>query len=160
MEVVSKISQKDYVKVIFLMTWANRIIKFFVVLLILLLIYGIYSIFVSGADAPAMAVIFPCLGLLWLYGSTYFGAKRTFKSDRRIGENIRYVFEDKELSIHGESFNATLSWDKVYKVTRHKHWLLIWQNNRIANPVCGNLDENKLEHLSSILNANGVSHTI
>lgn len=66
---------------------------------------------------------------------TYFGAKRNFTANKRISETIEYHFDNDYLSMKGESFNSQLTWDKIYKVTQTKNWLLIWQNSQIANPI-------------------------
>ena len=160
MEIVSKISEKDYVNVFFTILWAKRSIRFCTIIFILIFVLGSFNVFVLKTTGP-VTLLFPLLFLIVFSVSIYFGAKRTFKTDGRISETIRYVFDDVKLAIQGESFESILNWDKVYKVTRSKHWLLIWQNNVLANAISmASLDEQEIDYLRGILNANKVQHSI
>lgn len=160
MEIVSKISEKDYVSVLFTILWSKRSIKFCTIIFILIFIFGFLNVTVLKTADP-ITLLFPLLFLTVFSGSIYLGAKRTFKTDARVREMIRYVFEDAKLIIRGESFESVLSWDRVYKVTRSKRWLLIWQNNMLANAIAmANLDEQKLSYLRGVLNTNKVNNSI
>ena len=78
------------------------------------------------------------LGLFLTIGlrvQVYFSAKRNYKTDGRVGERIEYLFDNDEIRITGESFSSRLTWDKIYSVTENKDWVLIWQNQQIANFV-------------------------
>jgi YcxB-like protein len=78
------------------------------------------------------------LGIVFVFGlraQVYFTAKSNYQSDRRISEQIDYLFTNEEMTVIGESFNTRLTWDKIYGVTGTKNWLLIWQNQQIANVV-------------------------
>ena len=44
-----------------------------------------------------------------------------------------YEFNDETITTTGESFSAKLTWDKIYSVTENKDWVLIWQNQQVAN---------------------------
>lgn len=160
MEIVSKISEKDYVNVFFTILWTKRSIRFCTIIFILIFVFGSFNVFVLKTADP-VTLLFPLLFLTVFSISIYFGAKRTFKTDARISETIRYVFDEVKLMIQGESFESILSWDKVYKVTKSKHWLLIWQNNALANAISmANMEEQKLDYLRGVLNANKVQHSI
>jgi hypothetical protein len=52
-----------------------------------------------------------------------------------VAEQKEYVFTDTDLKITGESFNVTMLWDKIYKVTKTKRWVLIWQTKYLANII-------------------------
>ncbi|MEI9957623.1 MAG: YcxB family protein [Ferruginibacter sp.] len=92
---------------------------------------------------------------------TYFTAKKNYNSNQRISEAIEYQFEKDNLIIKGESFNSQLSWDKIYKVTQTKNWILIWQNSQIANPILKrDIWEGEIESLKVILNGHGVKNNL
>jgi hypothetical protein len=81
-------------------------------------------------------LIFP--GLFLLLGplaEIYFKSKRNYKSDLLIGETIEYQFDNEEIIVTGQSFSSRFSWNKIYKVTETKDWLLIWQNRQMANVI-------------------------
>ncbi len=67
--------------------------------------------------------------------TTYFIAKRNYKSTSKIGEHISYEFNNDHLEMIGESFQAQLTWDKIYRVTETKNWVLIWKTKHIADIV-------------------------
>lgn len=160
MEIVSKISEKDYVSAVLTMLWTRRSIKICTIIFILLFVFNFFTVAVLKTT-DAVTLLFPLIFLSVFLGSIYLGAKKTFKSDRRISEKIRYVFEDTEFNVYGESFSSTLSWDKVHKVTQTKKWLLVWQNNILANIIpMTSLDESRLDYLRDVLNTNNVPHKI
>ena len=61
--------------------------------------------------------------------------KRNYNSNSALREKITYSFEEQQIQMTGESFNSTLSWEKVYRVTESKNWVLIWQSRQIANAI-------------------------
>lgn len=66
---------------------------------------------------------------------TYISAKRNFESNQRMTEPISYEFDATNIHIKGESFNSTLTWAKIHKVTETKDFVLIWQNKIVANAI-------------------------
>ncbi len=52
-----------------------------------------------------------------------------------IGETIEYQFDNEEIIVTGQSFSSRFSWNKIYKVTETKDWVLIWQNRQMANVI-------------------------
>jgi len=134
MNITTKLSIDDYVKVNYHLLYKKWAIKgmtgfgiFFILLALITLI--------SGPNFSWFLFIFGLLLTVGLPIQVYFTAKRNFKSDRRIGEQIEYHFDNQEMQIVGESFNSRLTWDKIYSVTENKDWVLIWQNRQIANVV-------------------------
>ncbi len=77
----------------------------------------------------------PLIVVAFLPAVTYFAAKKNYSSNQRIQEPIEYLFEKDYLVIQGESFNSRLTWDKIYRVTETKKWILIWQSKQIANAI-------------------------
>lgn len=160
MEIVSKISEKEYVSVVFTTLWMKRAIKFCTIIFILVFILSSFNVAVLKTADP-VSLLFPLIFLSVFSGSIYLGAKRTFKTDGRISETVRYIFNDTKLIIQGESFESIFSWDKVHKVSRSKNWLLIWQSNAMVNAISMSaVDEQILDYLRGILNANKVKHSI
>ena len=61
--------------------------------------------------------------------------KKNYKSNGRISETINYEFDKENIQLIGESFNSTLTWEKIYSVTENKYWILIWQSRQVANVI-------------------------
>lgn len=66
---------------------------------------------------------------------TYLSAKKNYNTNARLKETIEYNFDNENIIVTGESFNSKLTWEKVYKITESKDWVLIWQNKLIANII-------------------------
>ena len=66
---------------------------------------------------------------------TLLNARNSFKSTKRINELIAYEFDANVIQLTGESFNSTLSWDKIYDLTENKDWIFIWHNKHSASVV-------------------------
>lgn len=84
----------------------------------------------------------------------YRQAKKTYFTDGRIKELITYEFTPEALNVQGESFSATLSWNKLYKAVEMKDWILLYQNHLVANLIPKRvLEEEQLHALRTILKA-------
>lgn len=129
----TKLSINDFIKVNYHMLYRKWAIKgmtgfglFFILLSLFTLMSGDFSWFL---------LIFGLFLTVGLPVQVYFAAKRNYKTDGRGSETIEYLFDNEEVKIAGESFNSRLTWDKIYSVTENKNWILIWQNQQIANVV-------------------------
>ena len=65
----------------------------------------------------------------------YIYARKNYNTNKRISESISYTFDKDTIQITGESFDSKFTWDKIYRVTESKNWILIWQNPQVANVV-------------------------
>ncbi|QEC69155.1 hypothetical protein FRZ67_18225 [Panacibacter ginsenosidivorans] len=59
--------------------------------------------------------------MAWIPLLTYFTSRKNYTTNNRISEPIEYTIENSGLSIKGESFTSTLTWDKLYKVSKTKN---------------------------------------
>ena len=134
MPIKSKLSEQDFINVTFVLLYSKISMKIFTGLISLFLIVSILTATLLP-NVSFSQIILPVVLLSVMPLLTYFGAKRNFLANKRISETIEYHFDNDYLSMKGESFNSQLTWDKVYKVTQTKNWLLIWQNRQIANPI-------------------------
>jgi hypothetical protein len=78
----------------------------------------------------------------------YRSAKKNYSTHGRLQERIIYNFTEERITITGETFSSELSWEKTYKIEELRDWILIYQNNIIANIIPkanfgGNLNEFK-----------------
>jgi hypothetical protein len=91
----------------------------------------------------------------------YFSLKRAYSNNQRTGESIEYSFDPDNLVMKGESFKSELSWNKIYKVTKTKNWLLIWQTRQGANAIHKkDITDSELDKLKSILTNNQVKNNL
>ncbi len=78
-----------------------------------------------------------------------------------MSEPIDYTFGENTLTLKSASFNSELQWGKIVNVTKNKHWLLIWTNNQLANPIARkHITEEQMEYLKTIANRNKVKNNL
>lgn len=130
----TKLSIDDYIKVNYHLLYRKLAIKFMTAIGLFMLLIIAFS-FNNFTSFPWIQLIFGLFLTVGLPIQLYFAAKRNYKSNGRISETIIYEFDKENIQTIGESFNAKLTWDKIYSVTENKDWVLIWQNRQIANVV-------------------------
>ena len=92
---------------------------------------------------------------------TYFAAKKNFNAKNRLRELILYEFRQHQFAMTGESFSQEVSWEKIFKVTKSKKWLLVWQSRNLANGIPLELfQEEELASLKSLLLANNIRNNL
>jgi hypothetical protein len=160
MKIVTKLSENDVIRFNFYLLyrrWTIRIISAFMLLDILLSI--LYPKIVEASMPESL--LFPVLFLLVLPLMTYFQAKRNLKTNKRVSEQIEYVFDDKDLIVTGESFNSIMTWDKIFKVTKTKRWILVWQSKNNANLIpLKDIWDGDILNLKEILSRRGVTNNL
>lgn len=128
---------------------------------VLMLVTAIVSTFVMPIGGSSAQWIFALATLVVLPAITYWSSQKNFVSDKRISEVIIYRFSPGHLEIIGESFQSTSTWDKIHKVTKSWNWILIWQNEQIANAIPRrDITEGDLLELKNILNAYNVNNNL
>lgn len=160
MYIKTQITEKDFINVSFVMVYsriATRILTaLFIVLLLAGLLFAVLVPTFSFSDMSYLLIV-----LLIRPVQTYFSAKTNFKANKRIGENIEYQLDKENLVIKGESFRSQLSWDKIYKVTQTKNWVLIWQSKQLANPIPKrDIWEGEISDLKEILQIHNVKNNL
>jgi hypothetical protein len=134
--------------------------KIFTSLIALFLLISIVASIFTQYDFFSVAVILFTM-LIYVPLVTYVSAVRNFTANSRVSETIEYHFDNEYLSIKGESFNSQLSWDKTYKVTQTKNWILIWQNKQVGNLIPkGDITEEQIGELKEILDNHKVKNNL
>lgn len=130
----TKLSFNDFIKVSYHLTYRKLSMKINtgIGLLVLLIIISSTS---SFTEFSWFLLFF---GLFISFGQPimiYFSAKKNYMSNGRISETIIYEFDKECIQITGDSFNSKLTWDKIYKMTENKDWVLIWQSRQTASVI-------------------------
>jgi len=160
MVIKSKLTKQDFINLNFILLYSKISMKVLTALTAFLFLVSIVASIFSNHDYFP-AVIFLFILLIFTPLHTYISAVRNFKASNRGSETIEYHFDNEYLSVKGESFNAQLSWDKIYKVTQTKNWILIWQNRQAGNPIPkGNISEEQIGELKEILDNHKVKNNL
>ena len=132
-------------------------------------ITGLFALFLLFATLMIPAtrgnfffmVVYPILILALNPLSVYMTAKRSFNNIKTNGETIEYHFEDNGLLTKGETFSMESTWDSIYKVTQTKHWIMIWRNRQVANPIPKtSVSEGELSELKHLLDRNNIPNNL
>jgi hypothetical protein len=134
-KLITKLTQNDFIKVSLHILYRKFIIKFFTGIWLFSLLVSIPTLLTSPIGDTWIQFIFPFFLVFGIPIFTFLSAKSNYKSNKRISETITYEFNDETIIITGESFDAKLTWDKIYSVTENKTWILIWQNKQVANVI-------------------------
>lgn len=160
MKIVTKLTESDIVRFNFYLLYRKWIFRIITALMVLAILLLFLFPDVAKASMPN-ALIFPVLFLVVLPVSVYIRSKRSFKNNHRLREQIAYVFDDQNLIVTGESFNATMTWDKIFKGTKTKRWVLIWQAGDLTSIIpLGNIPEGDIQTLKEILQKHGVKNNL
>lgn len=136
-EIESQIGFKEYMKLMYAQTYRKPIMIGITVVGVFLLFLSVWNVIVfdKWEEIPNRMLIFGFALSVLLPLSIYWIAKRNFNSDPRIGEKMIYSFDIEQFHILGESFNSSMTWDKVYKIQEMKNWILIYHNKMIASLI-------------------------
>lgn len=153
MKIETQLSFKEYLRLMFVLTYKNPILVFLSCIGVIMFIGALFYFMgfkVPFDNPPYFQLIFGFSIVALLPFSIYRSAKKNFTSSGRLQEKIVYEFMDDYIRITGESFNSELTWEKTYKVTELKNWILIYQNRLVANIIpkksfANNLSEFKEE---------------
>lgn len=159
MLIKTKLSEKDYINSNFILLYSKVSIKIFTTLISIFLVLTIVLAVLSYS--PYSQIFVPLAMLIVMPFMTYFSAKRNFDTNKMTGETIEYQFDNSYFSIKGESFSGSLPWERVYKVTQTKNWILVWQNMRNANPIPKrDISEVQLVEIKQILASHNVKNNL
>jgi hypothetical protein len=132
----TKLNADEYVRVNFYMLYRKilAIFLFGIGAIMLLIILYYYLIDPSHFESfPFYQFIFGIYATVGMPLGTYWAARRSFRNNPRLQETILYTIDHEFIELKGESFNSKLTWEKIYKVTETKRWMLIWQTKSLAN---------------------------
>ncbi len=162
MQFKTRITQKDYVSLMFVLTYKKGWLKFITLVGILMLLIS-FAYFIGQASKIVDADYTPwpniLMGTLFVFGTplfTYLSAKRNYKSIQRLHEETEYEFTEEAMILSGNSFNSELKWNGTYKIEELKKWFLIYQSRQSVIPISkkdltpGQIKE--LRHLFKSLN--------
>jgi len=137
-KIESKIDVKEYIRLVFILTYRRRIIRILILLGFILLLWGILSlcnIWYSYGILTYAQLFLAVFILGFLPFVFYHRAIRNYNSNERLKEIITYVFSEKQIIIRGESFHVEMDWEKTFKIEEIKNWFLIFQNINSANII-------------------------
>jgi hypothetical protein len=134
-----------------------RIIIFsFIILLFLGL--NFYNTENDAQNILKSASIWFAAAFVFIIIRSYFRLKNAFYSNKKIQEEIIYIFTDEKVQTKGETFEGDFSWNTVHKIIEKKGWLLIYQSKTTMNMVPKKyFTKNEISEVRKIIINNKVS---
>jgi hypothetical protein len=161
MEIKTKLTESDYVSLNLKLLFRKPLIRFLMVIAVVALVMAVINLFAPIDGLTGSIWTMPVLVFVFLPTFTYFTAKKNFATNVRLRETMQYKFEPQGFDIIGESFSSSQTWGKVYKVTKLKQWILIWQSPQMANLIPRrDLWEGDIAFLKEMLDRHHVQHNI
>ncbi|RYE01894.1 MAG: YcxB family protein [Sphingobacteriales bacterium] len=161
MKITTTLTEKDFIRVTFYMLYSKLLTRLITGIGVLMLLAAIAGTVVGVKNGGVFQWAFAVFMLIGIPLSTYYSARRNYVANTRISETITYGFFPEHLAITGESFQSTLTWHKVHKVSRSKNWILIWQNAQIANVIPARaIQPSELPVLRQLLATNRVPNNL
>jgi hypothetical protein len=158
----TRLSLEDFVKANYALFFQKGVIKFifFMAMVWIISPFVFYAADISKEiewTQAIVGIVFPTFLLV----SINISARKNYNTNKRVGESVTYEFSDESLKITAETSNANIPWDKLYKVTQTKNWLLIWQSGQLAN-IIPKRDTNTadLAIIKSIVQQNNVKNNL
>ncbi|HLK27958.1 MAG TPA: hypothetical protein VKT28_05210 [Puia sp.] len=129
------LTKKDYINASFAILISRPIFKIVIGFVILGISFPILTSLFNNKTFLLDELIPPVIFLILFFVFIYYQISKSFATNRRASEDIQYTFEEDVLIIKGETFSASFTLDKLVKVTKTNHWLLIWQTKQSANII-------------------------
>ena len=157
MKFITTVSLKEYIKLMYILTYKRGWMIFITIIGLLMLCVTI--IYLSGTlpilfqkdYSPWTNIIFGFLFLVAIPFSVYFSSKRNYFATKRLHEQIEYEFSNETMKLTGESFNTEMKWDQTYKIEELNNWFLIYQSKKTANLIPKtNLTAEQIQNLRNI----------
>jgi len=137
----------------------NSLPRLVIFSLIILLFLGL-NLYDTGSDVKEVfrtALFWLLIMLIFITVRSYFRLKNAFYSNKKIQEEIIYVFDQEKVNTRGETFDGEFTWDFVHKVKENKDWFLIYQSAQTMNMVPKKFfTKDQISQLRNIIKSNQV----
>jgi hypothetical protein len=134
MKITTKVTFKQYVKLLYGLTYQRPIMKVLLGVSILIIIWIIFY-YLNVIDLPE-PVIYQYITLALILGVqpiVIFTTIRTvYYSSNHICQTLEMDILPQEIKVQGESFYMEVRWEKMFKIIEKPKWFLIYQNSLSA----------------------------
>lgn len=137
MTIEAKIYFKQYLKLMFVITY-KKPMMIILTILGLIMFFGaiVYLVFFPYLlnEPPIFPLVFGLITVI-IPLSIYRYCKRSYSSNSRLQEKITYEFTEDKIFITGESFKTEMTWEKIFKVQELKDCILLYQSRATFNLI-------------------------
>jgi hypothetical protein len=124
--ITTKCELKSYRKLLFVNTYKHPMILFLHVI-----VAGLGFNYLTGTDMDYFAwVLLFFVALIPL--AVLRSATANYRSSKHMHETVTYEFTPSMITITGETFNTTMKWESLHKVSEARDWFLLYTNKTNA----------------------------
>lgn len=132
--ITTKLNKAQYRSSIITILSSGKIVKIAVVVYPLAIVLN--ALINEASLRGVVAAVLPLLLLgVIIYFSFRWGLNWSYKSNPRVREPISYQMDSDRLAIYGASFQSEMSWDRILKISKTRHWVLLWHGTAVANAI-------------------------
>lgn len=134
MRIKTKITFKEYVKLLYSLAYEKPVMKLLLLVAILIVLWIVFY-YTKLFNLP-VPVIYQYLTLALIVGVQpiviFLTIRRNYNSSNHLRETLEMVITQAEMKIEGESFYLEVKWKKMFKIVEKRNWFLCYQNNLSA----------------------------
>jgi hypothetical protein len=154
MKLKAKVTIRQYLKILFSLTYSKPIMIFLVCFALLLVLWiSFYHFNILNLPEPVIYQYIALLLIAVIQPTVIFTTIiRNYYSSNHLRETLDMHLAEDKIKIRGESFYMEILWSKIYKVVEKKNWFLIYQNNLSAILIPKkNLSTEQIKQIQEIL---------
>jgi hypothetical protein len=154
MTIESKVTFKEYVKLLYSLAYKKAMMKLILAVAVLLLLWIIfYYLHIFNLPEPVIYQYITMVLILIVQPIVIFiTIWRNYYSSNHLRETLKIKISQNEISIEGESFYLEVQWEKLFKIVERRNWFLMYQNNLSAIIIPKkDMSKEEIENLRNIL---------
>ena len=134
MIIKTKIRFKEYVKLLYSLSYERTMLRLLVLVALLLLLWILfYNFDVFNLPKPIIyqyitlsliAIAQPAIIFITIW--------RNYYSSNQLRETLEIELANEMIKINGESYYMEIEWEKLFKIVEKPNWFLMYQNNLSA----------------------------
>jgi len=134
MIIKTKVSFKEYVKLMYGLAY-KKPIMIFLIFVALAVIFWIAFYYLGIFNLPKPIIYqYITLGLICVVQpiAIYLTIRKNYYSSNNLRETLKMEFTLEEIKITAESFYMEVYWNKVFKIVEQANWFLVYHNSLSA----------------------------
>jgi len=134
LKITTRVSLREYLKILFGLAYRKPIMIFLLGLSFLLILWILFY-FLNILNLPRpLFYQYLTVGLILIVQplAIFLTIRRNYFSSNHLRESLEMEVTKTDFKIKGESFYLEVIWDKIFRIVEHSECFLIYQNNLSA----------------------------
>ncbi len=154
MKITTKVSFKEYVKLLYSLAYERIALKLLVAFAFLLLLWIVcYQCDIFNLPKPLIyqyiTLVLIAIGQPLII---FITIRQNYYSSNHLMETLEMELTENEVKITGQSYYMEVKWKKLFRIEEKPNWFLLYQNNLSAIIIPKKvMTENQIEEFRQIL---------